>query len=43
MRLMPREDLLAVLLRRYNRAKVVVGNGRIAAIKTFSESSICRM
>ena len=35
MRLMTRQDLLAVLLRRYTRARVVVGNGRSAAIKTF--------
>ena len=32
---MTRQDLLAVLLRRYTRARVVVGNGRSAAIKTF--------
>ena len=35
MRLMTRQDLLAVLLRRYTRARVVVGYGRSAAIKTF--------
>jgi hypothetical protein len=29
------QDLLAVLLHRYTRARVVVGNGRSAVIKTF--------
>ena len=29
------QDLLAVLLHRYTRARVVVGNGRSVAIKTF--------
>jgi hypothetical protein len=33
--LMTRQDLLAVLLRRYTRARVVVRNGRSAAIKAF--------
>ena len=35
MHLMTRQDLLAVLLRRYTCARVVVGNARSAAIKTF--------
>jgi hypothetical protein len=40
MRLMTRQDLFAVFLRRYTHARVVVGNGRRGLIKVFQESSI---